>query len=152
MPRFLLGTNTLIDMCVEDTASRKWIEGGVKARDINLSVISVAAARQVIARHKMSEPRRAAFRKALEARLAALVDDGSVMLPFGESEAAQWEQWRGHHPLEIDKAGARHPVGQDTRMVIATAVANGCTLVEPEEAYHRELRKLQVGVVSLLEE
>ncbi|WP_322047865.1 hypothetical protein [Paraburkholderia sp. J67] len=147
-----MGTNTLIDMCIEDTASRKWIEGGVKARDINLSVISVAAARQVIAQHKMSEPRRAAFRKALEARLAALVDDGSVVLPFAGNEASEWEQWRGHHPLDIEKGGTRHPVGQDTRMVIATAVANGCTLVEPEETYHRELRKLQVEVVSLLEE
>ncbi|CAM2152060.1 MULTISPECIES: hypothetical protein [Paraburkholderia] len=152
MPRFLLGTNTLIDMCIEDTASRKWMESGVKARDINLSVISVAAARQVIAQHKTSEPRRAAFRKALEARLAALVDDGSVLLPFDQAEAAEWEQWRGHQPLEIEKGGKRHAVGQDTRMVIATAVANGCTLVEPEEAYHRELRKLQVSVVSLLEE
>ncbi|WP_321816262.1 MULTISPECIES: hypothetical protein [unclassified Paraburkholderia] len=147
-----MSTNTLIDMCIEDTASRKWIEGGVKARDINLSVISVAAARQVIAQHKTSEPRRAAFRKALEARLAALVDDGSVLLPFGVNEAVEWEQWRGHQPLEIEKGGKRYPVGQDTRMVIATAVANGCTLVEPEETYHRELRKLQVEVVSLLEE
>ncbi|WP_425953007.1 hypothetical protein [Ralstonia pseudosolanacearum] len=132
---------------MDGSRTQEWLANDIRAGDISFSVISVAAARKTIS--DLKGPRRTMLQKALEIRLAALKNDGAIEIPFGEGEAKEWEQWMQHEPLTIERDGQSYSVGQDTRMVIATSIENGCTIVEPGELYHDELRALQFEVVSL---
>jgi hypothetical protein len=63
------------------------------------------------------------LKQAFESRLALRVNGRVQVLPFSQRKAAEWQVWRSHDPLDIDFdiGGQDVPVGQDTRMVIATA-------------------------------
>ncbi len=51
--------------------------------------------------------------------------------------------------LLYERDGQQLPVGQDTRMIIATASSYGLMLVEPRELYHAALQALGITVQSL---
>lgn len=148
MARYLLGANALIDMCYQGTPTEAWI-ATVRVDELRMSVVGVAIAREVMARHAKNPAEAGRLKQALEARLALLQSGRALLLPFGAREAAEWQVWRSHDPLDIDVGGFSAPAGQDTRMVIATAFANGFELVEPEEKYHDELRNQGLNVLSL---
>lgn len=148
MARYLLGANALIDMCYQGTPTEAWI-ASVRPDELRMSAISVAIAREVMARHAKNPAEAGRLKQAFESRLALLINGRALVLPFSHREAAEWQTWRSHAPLDIDAGGLAMPVGQDTRMVIATAFANGFQLVEPEEPYHDELRYQGLSVLSL---
>jgi hypothetical protein len=148
MARYLLGANALIDMCYEGTPVALWL-ATVKPHEIRLSVISVATARDVIAREAKNLAELGRLRQAFEPRLVALINEGALTLPFGSREAEEWQKWRNHDSLHAEMNGQLITVGHDTRMVIATAFANGLELVEPAEAYHDELVDNGLTVHSL---
>ena len=148
MARYLFGANALIDMCFAGTAVSKWI-ATVKPNELRMSVISVATAREVMTRQARNQAELGRLKQVLAVRLAALTNEGALILPFTDLEALEWQVWRSHTPLDIDINGQTVPVGQDTRMVIATAFANGLELAEPAEAYHNELRSNGLTVRSI---
>lgn len=148
MSQFLLGPNTLIDLCYDMTSSDSWL-ATVKITGLYTSVIAVAAARATITVNAKSSVARSRVQNTLNQVVARLQNGGMTVLPFGESEAQAWEDWRDLAPLEAEVDGQRFEVGQDTRMIIATAAANGLELVEPYELYHDELRRLGQPVTSL---
>jgi hypothetical protein len=149
MARYLLGANALIDMCYTATSVETWIST-VRPGELRMSVISISTARDVMTRQARSQAELGRLKQVLAARLAALSNGGALVLPFTEREAEAWQDWRSHAPLNIiDQNNQAVPVGQDTRMVIATAFANGFELAEPIEAYHDELRDNGLAVLSL---
>lgn len=148
MARYLLGANALIDMCYQGTATEAWI-ASVRPDELRISAISVAIAREVMARHARNPAEAGRLKQAFESRLALLINGRALVLPFSHREAAEWQTWRSHAPLDIDVGGQPVPAGQDTRMVIATAFANGFELAEPGELYHDELRYQGLNVLSL---
>jgi len=150
MAGYLLSANSLIELCmIEETPSKKWLEGGISPMEIHISVISLAAARAAIEAAAFSAARKSALKLALASRVGALVAGGAIILNFTDREATVWELWIDHEPLDADVDGELLPVNHDTRMVLATAVAHGCALVEPAQPYHNELRNNQVAVISL---
>lgn len=62
---------------------------------------------------------------------------------FGEAEAAVWATIMDMD-LQIDVQGARTGLGDPSRMVVATALARGLTLVERAQPYHGVLTSLPV--------
>ncbi|HEV3423900.1 MAG TPA: hypothetical protein VG105_08990 [Paraburkholderia sp.] len=146
--KYLLGANTLIDLCYPMTPATQWAQT-IPVSDCCLSVISVATTRDVIDRAPLSSPDRLRLNLAFRSRLATFTNGGAHILPFDRLEADLWQAWRSHVPLDISRNGALHPANQDTRMVIATAFAHGLELVEPAEAYHSELTAHGLTVHSL---
>lgn len=80
--------------------------------------------------------------------ITRLTKGGMLILPFEKDDAEAWVGWRSHS-LKVVRGKTLHEVGQDTRMIIATAQRGAFELVEPDEYYHAELRSLRMIVRSL---
>ncbi|MDN5752155.1 MAG: hypothetical protein L0H15_02585 [Nitrosospira sp.] len=146
---YLLGANTLLDLCVTGTTADQWATT-VRLSDCRVSVISLAIARELIQRDLANDlVTLGRYQQALETRVNKIRRVGSPVLPFEELEAREWQRWRRHAPLDILINGIPQPVGHDTRMVIATAFVHGLTLVEPQEMYHTTLANHGLQLVSL---
>lgn len=148
MAQYLLGENTLVELCYKDTPSQRWLDGGVSARELYTSVIAVAAARetiQALAKGPIERNRQLLNLKQVIARLRA---GGMTVLPFEVTDANEWVNWRWENLL-VHREGKNHEIGQDTRMIIATAAARGLQLVEPDELYHLALMSHGLALISL---
>lgn len=122
----------------------------MKAHNLAISEIAISIARSTMIRHaSTSVHMQNRYKSALERRLAVLDEGGTVILPFTRNEAIEWEKWRNHDPICISFEGKVDPVGQDVRMIIATAFFHTFELVEPFELYHSELRNQGLSVCSL---
>jgi predicted nucleic acid-binding protein len=148
MAQYLLGPNTLIDACYAQTPSNAWLKT-VKTADLFTSVIAVSYARETISANAPDPQALNRIRTIFQQVLARLINGGLSILPFERQEAAEWELWRSHLSLHSEINGTPFHIGQDNRMIIATAAANGLHLVEPAELYHAELRAAGLLVTSL---
>jgi predicted nucleic acid-binding protein len=147
--RYLLGANTLTDMLLADSAAGRWL-AEVNAADCSLSVIAVAIARSAVqSAPQLSEFDRQRASNTLAQSLQRIVNVAGEPLAVDEKVAQVWSRLRQQPQLEYERAGKRWTVGQDTRLVIATASSYGLTLVEPRERYHAELLRLGIQVHSL---
>lgn len=148
MAQYLLAQNALIDLCFQHTASNTWL-ANVKTTDLFTSVIAVSAAKEAIALQSTHPRELRRLNTTFGQILARLQNGGLIVLPFDAKEAEEWETWRTFPSLEAEVKGHRFEIGQDVRMVIATAAANGLELVEPAELYHDALRGQGLLVTSL---
>jgi predicted nucleic acid-binding protein len=148
MAQHLLGENTLIDLCYKDTPAAAWLAGGVSAYELYTSVIAVAAARETIRAIANDQQRANLLENQLDQVITKLTKGGMSVLPFEKDDADAWARWRSH-PLQVMRDGTLYDIGQDTRMIIATAQCGAFELVEPAEHYHAELRSLRMMVRSL---
>jgi hypothetical protein len=135
---YLLPAQTLLDMIsAGPTPAHTWSDG-IDTRSLRVSVISIAQARAAI-----MNVADAGERTRLDTDFRALLDqlkaDGGPPLPFDESQAGVWEALM----LEPALKG----VTQSDRMVYATAMAEGLTVVEAARAATRALQKLGVDIV-----
>jgi len=135
---YLLPAQTLLDMISGGpTPAHTWADG-IDTRSLRVSVISIALARAAI-----MNVADAGERTRLDTDFRALLDhlkaDGGAPLPFDESQAAVWEALM----LEPALKG----VTQSDRMVYATAMAEGLTVVEAARAATPALKKLGVAIV-----
>ena len=135
---YLLPAQTLLDMISEGpTPAHGWADG-IDTRSLRVSVISIAQARAAI-----MNVADAGERTRLDTDFRALLDqlkaDGGAPLAFDESQAAAWEALM----LEPALKG----VTQSDRMVYATAMVEGLTVVEAARAATPALQKLGVAIV-----
>jgi predicted nucleic acid-binding protein len=147
MAQYLLGENTLIDLCYNDTPSQKWLNS-VASTELYTSVIAVAAARETIGALASSAKARDRQLLNLQQVLARLKADGMTILPFEQEHADEWANWRVE-PLAVSRGDRVEEAPQDTRMIIATATVRGLCLVEPFETYHASLQTHGLKVLSL---
>jgi hypothetical protein len=147
MAQYLLGENTLIHLCYNDTSSRKWLDG-VSGPELYTSVIAIAAARETIIALSESPKQQARQQLNLQQMVARLKAGGMTVLPFEQDIADEWVSWRWE-PLKVVRNGSAEDAPQDTRMIIATAAARALCLVEPLEDYHAALQAHGMMVLSL---
>lgn len=147
MAQSLLGENTLIHLCYNDTPSRKWLDS-VSGAELYTSVIAIAAARETISALTDSPKERARQLLNLQQMIARLKAGGMTVLPLEQDIAEEWVSWRWE-PLKVVRGGVAEDAPQDTRMIIATAAARGLCLVEPLEHYHASLKAHGIMVLSL---
>jgi hypothetical protein len=137
---YLLPAQTLLDMIsVGPTPAHTWADG-IDTRSLRVSVISIAQARAAI-----MNVADAGERSRLDTDFRALLDqlkaDGGAPLPFDESQAGVWEALM----LEPALKG----VTQSDRMVYATGMYEGLTVVEAARAATPALRKLGVAIAVI---
>jgi predicted nucleic acid-binding protein len=146
--RYLLGANTLTDMLIKGSAAGQWL-ATVNPADCSLSVVAVAIARSTVRNARLPELQRQRVANTLEQGLQRIVNLAGEPLAVDDTVAQVWSQLRLHDGLFYLRAGQRHALGQDTRLIVATAGSYGLTLVEPHEAYHAALPALGIQVFSL---
>ena len=146
--RYLLGANTLTDMLLALSAAGRWLDT-VSAADCALSVIAVEIARSAVRNAPLSVFERQRAATTLEQGLQRIVNVAGEPLAVDEKVAEVWGRLRLQPLLMYQRGGNTWPIGQDTRLVLATASCYGLTLVEPHELYHAELQRLGLEVHSL---
>ncbi len=146
--RYLLGANTLNDMLIKGSAAGRWL-ATVNPAECSLSVVAVAIARSTVRSSGLSEMRRQRATSTLEQSLQRIINQAGDPLAVDDTVAQVWSQLRLQPGLLFERKGRQLPVGQDTRMILATASSYGLTLVEPRELYHAALAALGITVLSL---
>ncbi len=146
--RYLLGANTLNDMLIKGSAAGRWL-ATVNPAECSLSVVTVAIARSTVRSSGLSEMRRQRATSTLEQSLQRIINQAGDPLAVDDTVAQVWSQLRLQPGLLFERKGRQLPVGQDTRMILATASSYGLTLVEPRELYHAALAALGITVLSL---
>ena len=146
--RYLLGANTLNDMLIKGSAAGRWL-ATVNPAECSLSVVAVAIARSTVRSATLPEIRRQRAANTLEHSLQRIINQAGEPLVVDDKVAQVWSQLRLQTGLLYERDGQQLPVGQDTRMIIATASSYGLMLVEPRELYHAALQALGITVQSL---
>lgn len=149
MAQYLLAENALIDLCFAGTPATQWLATGIKSSELFTSVIAVEGAKETIAALAPNLVASSHLIQTLRQVLARLTNNGMTVLPFEERDAQEWIKWRWHGQLTALRGGQLRDIGQDSRMVIATAAARALQFVEPSEAYHAVLSSHALTVKSL---
>lgn len=128
---YLLDTQPLMDVLSRDHARRvfDWIEmAGPQEGDLFVSVISLGQIAHFI--EGMPTPKRNQWRRLLQEGRNEFETRGNVI----DIDASIVDVWQGSLRGENLDAieGAAEALGEDDRLIIATALARGYTLVTPD--------------------
>ena len=137
---YLLSSQSLLDMLGDEPAMKAWT-GTVQANSIKLSSVSIGQALYQIEQEQDANLR-AELDDALEKTIRSLqIYEGIV--PFDASAARTWSKLMRMKLLHQDGSNPI-PVSSESRMVVATALAKGFTLVEAARPFHSAVLGLKV--------
>lgn len=137
---YLLSTQSLLDMLVDEPAMKAW-KTTVLASSIKMSSVSIGQALREIERVEDANLR-AELNDSLEKTIRGLqIYDGIV--PFEANTAITWSKLMrmklvhrdGPNPVEVSS---------ESRMVVATALEKGFTLVDAPRPFHSAVRGLKI--------
>ena len=137
---YLLSSQSLLDMLVDEPAMKAW-KGTVQASSIKLSSVSIGQALYEIEQQEDANLR-AELNDALEKTIRSLqIYDGIV--PFDANAAMTWSKLM--HMKLLHKDGSNPiDVSSESRMVVATALDKGFTLVDASRPFHSTVPGLKV--------
>lgn len=137
---YLLSSQSLLDMLADEPAMKAW-KGTVQASSIKLSSVSIGQALYEIEQQQDANLR-AELYDALEKTIRSLqIYEGIV--PFDANAAMAWS--RLMHMKLLHKAGSNPiEVSSESRMVVATALDKGFTLVDASRPFHSTVQGLKV--------
>jgi predicted nucleic acid-binding protein len=137
---YLLSSQSLLDMLGDEPAMKAWT-GTVQANSIKLSSVSIGQALYQIEQEQDANLR-AELDDALEKTIRSLqIYEGIV--PFDASAARTWSKLMRMKLLHQDGSNPI-PVSSESRMVVATALAKGFTLVDAARPFHSTVQRLKV--------
>jgi predicted nucleic acid-binding protein len=137
---YLLSSQSLLDMLADEPPMKAWT-GTVQANSIKLSSVSIGQALYQIEQERDANLR-AELDDALEKTIRSLqIYEGIV--PFDASAARIWSKLM--HMKLLHKDGSNPiEVSSESRMVVATALAKGFTLVDAARPFHSTVQGLKV--------
>jgi len=137
---YLLSSQILLDMLSDEPAMKAW-KGTVQASSIKLSSVSIGQALHQIEQEPDANLR-AELEDALEKTVRSLeIYDGIV--PFDANAARTWSKLMRMKLLH--KSGANSiEVSAESRMVVATALDKGFTLVDAPRPFHSAVAGLKI--------
>jgi predicted nucleic acid-binding protein len=137
---YLLSSQSLLDMLVDEPAMKAW-KGTVQASSIKLSSVSIGQALYEIEQQQDANLR-AELNDALEKTIRSLeIYDGVV--PFDGNAAMTWSKLMRMKLLHKDGSNPID-VSSESRMVVATALDKGFTLVDASRPFHSSVQGLKV--------
>jgi predicted nucleic acid-binding protein len=137
---YLLSSQSLLDMLGDEPAMKAWT-GTVQANSIKLSSVSIGQALYQIEQEQDANLR-AELDDALEKTIRSLqIYEGIV--PFDASAARTWSKLMRMKLLHQDGSNPIE-VSSESRMVVATALAKGFTLVDAARPFHSTVQRLKV--------
>jgi hypothetical protein len=149
MARVLLTPNALLELCSAAPTVTKQRLAKESALDIRMSAIANAIARVSIATTQTTALSHR-WNTALDQLVAEVQrDSAQAPLPVDDAVIRVWETIRHHVFGATGETATFDPLGQDMRLVIATAIVHRLHWIEPAEAYHNGLRVMGLQVESL---
>jgi predicted nucleic acid-binding protein len=137
---YLLSSQSLLDMLSGEVAMKAWT-GTVQASAIKLSSVSIGQALYQIEQERDANLR-AELEDALEKTIRSLqIYEGIV--PFNASAAITWSKLMHMKLLHQDGSNPIE-VSSESRMVVATALDKGFTLVDAPRPFHSTVHGLNV--------
>jgi predicted nucleic acid-binding protein len=141
MTIYLLATQTLLDVLAGEERINAWLHE-VPMREVEISAVSIGQAHTMI-----QQVENAAARENLERQLSKVVTIARAcqgVIPFDEGAARVWASLQEPTLTYQRPDGAETELSSESRMVVATALARGATLVEAKQPYHDAIPDLSV--------
>jgi predicted nucleic acid-binding protein len=137
---YILSTQALLDAITGHGNMLQWVRSAPSA-SIEISAVSIGQALEVI--EGATPFRRQSLRDAL-ARFVSAADVYQGVVSFDADAARHWARLQQMPLRFIPRGGAEMELGTPSRMVVATALSRGGTLVEEPQPYHLSLSPLAV--------
>ena len=142
---YLLSTQALLDILTGKEPMTGWLNSAPRS-SVELSTVSIGQAERQIAA-LANTAQRAALSRALRRFEATLEPHGGIV-PFDSEAARTWARLVDadltYRTVGPDGASSDGPLGLAARMVVASALARGGTLVEAPQPYHGQIGGLSV--------
>ncbi|MBV1686402.1 hypothetical protein KRR38_01620 [Novosphingobium sp. G106] len=140
---YLLSTQALLDILTDEPAIATW-RRQTPVNTVEISAISVGEALKTI-EEVTNAARRRALRSALDI-FVAIAAGYQGIAPFDENAARIWADLEATPNLMgRSPSGREAELSSAARMIVATCLARGGTLVEATQPYHTEVK---LSVVS----
>lgn len=142
---YIFSTQALLDLLSGKPTITEWHKTA-PARSVEVSVISIGQALRQIA-GLASQNQRERLARALR-RFEATLDAYDGVVPFDAEAARAWAQLMDadlrYTGRNIDGDEKDVALGVANRMVVATALARGGTIIENPQPYHDQVERLLV--------
>lgn len=138
---YLLSTQALLDLLAGEAPITTWLRG-IPLQPVEISAVSIGQAQETIQQVKSI-----AARKNHERQLSIIVATANNIqgvIPFGEVAAGIWSELQGMTLKYTKPDGTMTDLSSESRMVVATALDRGATLVEAPQPYHQAIQRLTV--------
>jgi predicted nucleic acid-binding protein len=138
---YLLSTQVLLDLLTGEEPIATWLRG-IPLQPVEISAVSIGQALETIQQVKSI-----AARKNLERQLSIIVataNNSQGVIPFDEDAAGIWSELQGMTLKYRKPDGTMTDLSSESRMVVATALDRGATLVEAPQPYHQAIQRLTV--------
>ena len=137
--RHLLGPNLLIQICLKEAEAVKWMQS-VKEPDCVLSRLTIAIVRSIINAQTDTQAKRLEWHQALNATIARMEANGATLVDLNETVLGKFHVYRLHEPLQFHGAAGLESVGQDVRLLIATADVMDLVFTDYDDDYMAQLK------------
>lgn len=137
---YLLSTQSILDILCGETKAQAW-QKSVPANAVEVSAVSIGQALVTI-----QAIEKAARRHAFETALSGFVSAAKVsqgIIPFDEEDALLWADLASLSLPYTAPDGTSAELSPSSRMVVATALHRGATLVEAPQPYHGRIKGLK---------
>jgi predicted nucleic acid-binding protein len=139
---YVLSTQCLLDLLVGEKYILDWI-AKVRLQQVEISAVSIGQALDTITRD-ITDP---AQRKNFERELGNIVTAAQIhqrVIPFTDETARIWADLLGRKLPCTTPGGGTDDLSAASRMVVATALQRGASLVDKPQPYHATIPDLNV--------
>jgi|GEM_PF-1419422 len=150
--RRLIGPGLLLAICQKEDWAVAWGDKTPANRCI-ISSLAVAIAKSVVMQ-QAGGAAQAKWISQIDRTISTLEADGVKIIGVSDVTIERFITWRSepnlmHTEVNADQSQEQWPIGQDTRLLIATADAMGLVFCEIDYAYMKVLEKLGIAVERL---
>ncbi len=138
---YLLSTQSLLDLVTGEVLMTTWLRG-IPLQPVEISTVSIGRVLETIRKVE-----NIAARKHYERQLSIIVTAANHIqgvVPFDEDAAKIWSELQGLTLKYTLPDGTMTDLSSESRMVVATALARGATLVEAQQPYHQSIERLTI--------
>ncbi|WP_305806976.1 hypothetical protein [Stenotrophomonas sp. YIM B06876] len=146
--RHLIGPNLLIELCLQTARAMAWAKTVGDAHCV-LSRLAVAIVRSVINKNAKDEISREEWHKSLDAVVARMVAAGAETVDLNETILEKYHLYRLHEPLQSQSGGTPEILGQDVRLLVATAAVMDLVYTDISDLYLQQMAALGLKVQAL---
>jgi hypothetical protein len=145
--RFLLGTQTFVDLAATDVSKpRTWLDRAYDTRGVTATDVAIGNATLIsLHRHFLDLQARGNMgAKALTlqkrcARYEQACRDAGNILPLDDDAVLAWKHFAHLEFQYLRSDGTAYMIGLEEKLLVATAIANRLTLLNRRQPGHQDL-------------
>jgi hypothetical protein len=148
--KHLIGPALLIQIVHKQSKAVAWMQSVSEPRCV-LSHLAIAIVKSTIDEQFPQGPHRDSWHQALRLTITRMTEKGTPLVDVSPATLDLYPLYRRHEPLQFHREG--HPpesIGQDVRLLIATAESQGLVYTEFDDLYLQQLAALNRVAVQIL--